>query len=452
MPLAEAKGLLSSACFEQHDPRADLLALQKVAVWCQQFSPVVGIDDSESPDTLLLDMTGCAHLFENEHKLAEQVVREFHNQNLFVRVAIADTIGAAWAMAHFGANAHVESIAPLPIEALRLSNKTVQTLHELGIQRIEQLQSLPRAALPSRFGPNIVKRLDQAFGKIQELIIPQPHPDPSVAEQLFEYPIRDHKAIVIVLKQLIRELIEKLTPHQEGIMRLQIVFSINDVEQFSEARESEFSVGVICPSLSADHLTELVMTRLESARLAGEVSKLRVRAKTTASLASRQEKLFESDVDKNSNALAQFIDRLSTRLGEEAVLRPRLQPDAQPEYACRFEPLIDSQPSNRSKTRPKLDGLEFHPTAVLSRPIVLKPVTANIEVISVASEEPPDRFRWNGCEYIVAHRWGPERIETGWWRGECVKRDYYQIETTSGQRFWLFQRRQHEDWLLHGVF
>ena len=485
MSLAEAKGLLSFACFEELDPRADLLALQKVAAWCQRFSPVVGIEDAESPDTLLLDITGCTHLFENEHKLADQVGRDFEDQNLFVRVAIADTVGAAWAMAHFGANTnptrkrgiciakasantdpsltlrvpiiappnqHVESIASLPIEALRLSNKIVHTLYELGIQRIEQLQSLPRAALPSRFGPTIIKRLDQASGQIQELIIPQPCPDSPVAERLFEHPIRDHKAIVIVIKQLLTMLIEKLTPRQEGILRLRIVFSISDAEHFSRASESEFSVGVICPSLSVAHLTELATTRLEYARLTGEVSKLRVHATATAPLASRQEQLFESDADKNSNALAQLIDRLSTRLGEAAVLRPRLQADAQPEYAFQFESLINSQSAHRSMTRTRIDELEIHPAAVFTRPIFLKPSTISIEVITSTCEEPPTRFRWNGCEYIAAYCWGPERIETGWWRGKCVKRDYYQIETTSGQRFWLFLRREYKDWLLHGEF
>jgi protein ImuB len=72
--------------------------------------------------------------------------------------------------------------------------------------------------------------------------------------------------------------------------------------------------------------------------------------------------------------------------------------------------------------------------------------------MSVVPGGPPLRFEWNKENYVVAHYWGPERIETGWWRGCDVARDYYLVETAEGKRFWLFRRRSDEHWFLHGSF
>lgn len=499
IPLAEAIGLMdrpSEHSTEQtpyiapYDFRADCAALEKIACWCQQFSPIVGI---EAPDSLMLNITGCAHLFGGEHGLAKRIAQHFERIRYAVRVSIADTVGVAWAIAHFDtkrdiirivpSGQHSRAIGSLPIQALRLSQKVVQTLHELDIWRIEQLQSLPRDALPSRFGADVIRRLDQTLGKIQELIVPEPHVDPLTAEWSFEHPTHHRKTIVTVLERLVERLVRKLERRQEGISRLQIVLSSSGVGQVSNlpaargfwqvgnvgnlphVKETNFSVGLVYPSLSMSHLIELVMTRLEQVRFAAEISKLRVDATVTAPLACPQEELFESGVErKRAKDLTQLVDRLSTRLGEKAVLRPRLLPDAQPEYACQFEPLIGGKQncrtdcqSVRRSARPfaashSRDGLAIRPTQALSRPFFLKPNPIAVDVMSVVPEGPPIRFHWDGCDYVVARCWGPERIETGWWRGERACRDYYRVETKNGQQFWLFRRHEHENWFLHGVF
>jgi protein ImuB len=75
-----------------------------------------------------------------------------------------------------------------------------------------------------------------------------------------------------------------------------------------------------------------------------------------------------------------------------------------------------------------------------------------VEAWSVVPDGPLLRFRWSGGEERVARSWGPERIETGWWRGRAVRRDYYQIETATGRRYWLFRRLDDRQWFLHGWF
>jgi protein ImuB len=86
------------------------------------------------------------------------------------------------------------------------------------------------------------------------------------------------------------------------------------------------------------------------------------------------------------------------------------------------------------------------------RPLHLETPPAPLQVLSLAPEGPPLQFRWRGDWRRVARAWGPERIQTGWWRGPYVQRDYYRVETTEGARFWLFRRLTDAAWFLHGIF
>ena len=152
MPLAEAMAL-ANAHFEQHDPGADRAALLQLAAWCEQFSPIVGI---EPPDDLALDITGLGPLFGGEQSLAQQVLRAIQQQGAAGQLGIADTIGAAWAIAHCRKEFPIvvppgetaAALADLPVAALRLQEQT-DILKELGIERIGQLLALPRDLIGS---------------------------------------------------------------------------------------------------------------------------------------------------------------------------------------------------------------------------------------------------------------------------------------------------------------
>ena len=123
-----------------------------------------------------------------------------------------------------------------------------------------------------------------------------------------------------------------------------------------------------------------------------------------------------------------------------------LQSDAQPELAYREEPLVD-QPSRQRRTHPTRSFL-----SPLDRPLHLLSEPLAIQVMAVAPAGPPIRFRYRDQDCQVARHWGPERIETGWWRRRGVQRDYFRVETKSGQRFWLFRQMRTGDWFLHGEF
>jgi protein ImuB len=144
-----------------------------------------------------------------------------------------------------------------------------------------------------------------------------------------------------------------------------------------------------------------------------------------------------------------LIERLSHRLGEQSVLRPRLWPDAQPELACRYEPWLWEKVAGA--TRPPLLPVGAAGKVPL-RPPCLKVRPPAVAVVPLGPGGPPLRFAWQGRQQQVAHYWGPERIETGWWRGRDIRRDYYLVETMDGKRFWLFRMLPGGMWFLQGMF
>ena len=162
---------------------------------------------------------------------------------------------------------------------------------------------------------------------------------------------------------------------------------------------------------------------------------------TAAPLASWQEELFEASQRENRRQVGLLVDRLSNRLGREAVVRAVPQAEAQPELAFRYEPLAGNLPQKTKQPRWK----------PLPRPLRLESEPIPLEVLSVVPDGPPIQFQFHGL-HRVAQAWGPERIQTGWWRGRYVQRDYYRIETVTGKRFWLFRRLADGKWFLHGIF
>jgi protein ImuB len=155
---------------------------------------------------------------------------------------------------------------------------------------------------------------------------------------------------------------------------------------------------------------------------------------------------------------------LSNRLGRERVTRPKLTRDAVPEQACELEPLTTSTaglpPSPQKRRLAKKAARKMAESSTppprdyraSTRPLLLLGKPATIEAVSLAPDGPPISFTWQGGRRRVARHWGPERVETAWWRGPSVRRDYYRVETHSGERFWLFRELVTRKWYLHGSF
>jgi protein ImuB len=318
-----------------------------------------------------------------------------------------------------------------------LPTKTVDTLHELDLRRIEQLLALPRKSLPSRFGKELLKRLDQALGLADELIVHERPPEPVEAEQSFEIPLTDDKVVETVFGELISQLTVQLQQQSLGAQRVQCCVQ-------GERDLTRFSVGFVRPSASTERLRELIELQLEQQELPAEVSGIHLRAGELRPLGARQRLFFDDEAD--TAELAVLLERIAGRLGEDAALWPLLQQEHQPERAIHWRSALADRPS--ATAAPTTDPGSFPK----SRPLFLQPQPVPVQAVSMIPQGPPIQFQWDGVEYAVAWCRGPERIETGWWRERHVCRDYYLVETSEGRRFWLFRERNSGAWFLHGEF
>jgi protein ImuB len=506
------------------DPLTDRQALEALAEWCGRFSPIVGLENSPAPESLLLDVTGLVHLFDGETSLAERIVHDFTCRGLAVRVAVADTIGAAWAMAHSQQSAvsnqqsaissqqsavssqHsaftlvppgevLPAVRPLPVAALRLPEDTVELLRGLGIDRIGQLEALPRDELSSRFGPQLLTRWDQAMGRLAEPIPVRGELPKLEADWSPESPATRRETAEAALEQLIGQVAEGLLRLGRGALRLECRLDCISGGS-ARAEPVQLSVGLFRPTAAAGHLSSLARMQLERLRLPGPLVGMHVTVAATAPLPEEQQELFflgDGWSRRHARYLAELIERLSSRLGRRLVLRVRLVSDAQPELAFRYDPVVgDSrrraprgattnsrsvpglsssagrgatgvspvrgarhgqdargtrrgQDARGTRRRPAAGELPPRPLRLLRRPVALA-------VTSVMPDGPPVRFHFGGRDQRIAQHWGPERIETGWWRNRVIGRDYYQIETATGHRYWLFRRLRDGRWFLHGTF
>ena len=418
--------------------------LSAAAQHCLRFSPRVAVERSPEPECLFLDIGGVAHLFGGEAALVEAILADLAACGLAtaacgfaMRAAVAGTIGAAWALAHFATRnskptaLHCEaasglppSLRPLPVEALRLSEPTVALLHQLGIRRIEQLEAIPRGELFSRFEPELLEAWDRATGRLAEPLPPYAPPEVFAASWQAEYPTARRETIEAALDHLVHRVADQLGRSGRGAMRLECRL------ECAGGAPLEVAVGLFQPTGRATHLIQLLHVRFEPMRLPGPVLSIRLSATLTAPLELRQQELFpEGPARRNPRQLAGLIDRLSSRLGPDRVVRPRLVPDAQPELAYRYVPLVGGAVRRRGGSGAAPDR-PLRPLRLLTRPVALE----------------------KGSERFYTQTWGPERIETGWWRGRPASRDYYRVETSAGRRFWIFRRLHDDRWFLHGVF
>jgi protein ImuB len=500
---------------EMADPLADQVALEELAQWCQRYSPTVGLEECPRPESLLLDVTGLEAVFGDEAALARRVVRQLARRGITARVAIADTPSAAWAMAHFAplearvwrletggyesdfppasglqppacndeailralsvpvivpAGQTMAALGSLSVEALRLPDETCALLAEVGLRRIEQLSALPRSTLPARFGAEVLEKLDRAAGAAPEAIVARSVPAESEFEHLLEHPTGRRETIELVLSQLITCACESLALQRRGLLRFECRFE-------SEDRSSVgFVVGLYRASAAQRHVAELANLKSERLRFRKEVSAVRLLVLASDRLEMWQQALFEIDDSTGCHApreLAALVDRLSNRLSSRAVLHPRLFASALPEFACQYQPLASLASSSKTKqpggtgvspvqtrfSKAKhwrdASGTHVSDTQAWSsgdRPLYLEPRPVPLTVLSVVPDGPPMQFRLAGRDHRTSRAWGPERIETRWWRSRCVRRDYYQVETGQGQRFWLFRHLNTGQWFLHGEF
>jgi len=454
--LADARARYPSLPVVEADFEADRRILEAIADWCDRYTPLIGLDP---PDGLLLDVTGCAHLFGGESALARDLLLRLKRQGFAVRAAVADTVGCAWGVARYGGQGIVprgqtEAAAlPLPIAALRVDAETVVGLKTAGLTCVADLATRPRAPFAARFGAMLVRRLDQMLGRKDEPITPRLPVLAAMAEQRFPEPIAREADVLGAIENLARQLAVVLERRGEGGRLIQVALFRAD------GMVHRLEIGTGSPLRDPARVRKLFEERLAVLRDACDpgfgYDMVRLSALVTERTDPAQTGLAGPD---HAEELAHLIDRLGARFGLRRVTRLIPQDTHIPEYAVAAVPAHAARRAMAAAPRVEQDTLSA------ARPLRLFARPEPIEAIAEVPDGPPMQFSWRHITHQVAQVEGPERIAMEWWRddrGNKLTRDYFRAESVAGTRVWLYREGLYDReieppevprWYLHGLF
>lgn len=454
MTLANARAIYPDVTLLPDDSKADAALLEKLQAWCVNYTPWVALDLSNG---LLLDVTGCAHLFGGEKAMLAEIVGRLDEIGLTVKAALAETPLAALALANHNRSGSIvptgdvkKVLQPLPIEALRIGPDVAEDLHRVGLHKIRDLLTLPRSSLVSRFGLDLIRQIDRALGEQPHAISPKPYAPPYRVRLSFPDPIGTAEDIVRALDRLLRRMTDRLERDQRGCRKLSLsVFR-------ADGEVSVLSAGVARAARDPHHLARLFAERLANLDPGFGIDSMVLAAPVVEDLHPDQQEATvrqkEAAVQKGDDpAFTHLLDRLAARVGADKLVRLSVQESHLPERAARFVSIFDQGEGDAPTHWPR--GLAQRPTFLLRQP----------EAVDVEGRRMVERFRWRGRAYRVRRTVGPERLSPEWWRPPVelkkvsVLRDYYRVEDETGRRFWMYrsgQARTETDgtWYLHGLF
>ncbi|MBN2445140.1 MAG: DNA polymerase Y family protein, partial [Phycisphaerae bacterium] len=332
---AQAQATLPDAIAVPEDAERDRQLLWQLARWALRFSPSV---QPLEPNLLLVDVTGCERLFGGERNIAQQAVGGLTRLGFGARAAIADTIGAAYALASAEtagcvvvppgqSSAH---LAPLPPATLRIDAQTQERLEALGVRTIGDLLTLPRSSLPARFGRDLLRRLRQALGEKHEPLVAYEDRPPPFTRVAFEAPVSEPRAVHPVAGQMLDELSQQVQQRELGVRTLELIV------YFEQVPPTVVTVNLSRASQAWEHIRSLLQGRLEYVDLSPGVSGMMLAARHTSRWQPHQGDLFEARDPAADEVLGCLVDRLASRLGHAAIVRPQLVDDHQPEFAFRY--------------------------------------------------------------------------------------------------------------------
>jgi protein ImuB len=442
----DAAALAPELMLADAEPQADAAALAALVDWCVRFSPAVAADP---PDGLFLDVEGLAHLWGGEAALLADFRERLARAGLSMRLALADTAGAAWALARYGADGTIAPrggaealLAPLPPAALRLEPETAAQLERLGLKTLSQLFAMPRAPFARRFGAAALARLDQALGRAKEALAFRRPPTPWLARLAFAEPISQPEDLARATGDIAARLCARLEAAGRGGRRYELAFHRLD------GRAQTVEIGLSLAARDPVRLARLFIPRLETVDPGFGIEAVTLAAREVAPLVPRQGRL-DADREAAVEDLAPLIDRLTARLGEGRVWKAAPVESHVPELAVGRGPALAELASGWDPQVPR-------PLRLFARP-------QPIEAMAPIPDDPPVQFRWLGQLHRVRRAEGPERVAEEWWKRPLEDadparvRDYYRLEDQQGRRFWVFRAGlyaagQPAKWWMHGLF
>ena len=478
MTLTQARALHADVEHAEYEPEKDRRALEALGRWMMRFSPVVALDVGKTsdvaPEALFLDLTGCDRLFGGLENILQRVSNALVHFGISAHVAIAPTPGAAWALADSGKDLTIVpserlelALDPLPVCALRIAREISTALNHLGLCTIGQVTHLPREVLPARFGQVLLRRIDEALGRIPEPLIPLEYRPPIEARMEWDGAMNSLEAIWSAFQKLISQIIPQLVGRGSGARRV-------DVDLLRAHAPSVRKMILLSrPSRDPVNLFNLFRCALEGLELPSHdcvsricdegFSGLRVTVPLFEPVGDEQISLLDHERYAGQAELDRLIERLRVRLGNDSVIRLKLVESYVPERTwenSNDEIRMTNQirnPNNRMTKRNS--DRPFHHSSFEFRhspsPLHLFPVPIEVRVMVTPSEDAegkPAAFTHDGAAHQIAHAVGPERIAGRWWDGHDKTRDYFDVADITGRRFWLFRVTQTGRWYLHGTF
>ncbi len=403
----------------------DLAAL---SLHAQQFTSFVS---HEAPNALLLEIRGSLRLFGSFLRLRELLDARWQALGLQTQSAIApSTLAALWS-ARLGEDLCSDEATTLngrllqmPLICTAWDAARLQTLRSMGIQRLGDLLRLPRAGLARRLGVQAVRDLDVALGKQPEArraFVPRER----FRERLdFETEIEHVTCLERALEPVLERCALFLRRRQAGVQSLALRL------RHRVRTPTVVRLGYASVTSEPRRLVEVLSQRLGRLELPAAVRSIELHSGTLQPLSAVSLDAFGGG---GRDTAVQLIERLRARLGEQAVYGVTTQSEHRPEAAwCRVQQLSLAAPSASDPQPPEIMP---RPVWLLDEPVLLSPREIG-ELRLESGAGPRD----------------PERIETGWWDGKGVARDYYRIRPARGAQLWVFQERHTKSWFLHGMF
>lgn len=421
MSVAAALALAPELIVQPRDRALEAQTLQEIGQWALQFSPTLSISPSNA---VLLEIGAGLKLFGGLDIVLTKIRTGLITLGVSATVAAAPTPTAALMLARADrAQAIIavpqleHALAPLPVNSLVCSENVLATLADLGVHTVGELLALPRDGLARRFGPSLLDAFDRALGRLPDPQVPFIAPERFASRLDLPAPAWEVQALLFAAKRLTAALTGWLLGRGQGVMRLTLELIHED------SPPSALRLNLSAPSRDAAHLTTLLRERLERTRLPDGVEAIVLRAEETARLGARNHNLLPGLEAAEDHELC---ERLAARLGDSAVCALRPHADHRPEFSWRSE-------RSPAKTT-DLKSAAPRPLWLLNEP------------------QPLDVFLRTTHPQLVLLD-GPERIESGWWEGRDIRRDYFVARARSGQTLWVFkQARAAKDWYVHGIF
>lgn len=457
LTLADARARIPDLTVIEHAPPADADFLERVAEDCDRWTPLVALD---GVDGLILDITGCAHLFGGEMTMRKHLLAHLEAHGLSAFAVVAGTPEAARALVRCARSGLVPvgeeatHLAPLSIAALDLPAETVSGLSRAGLKTIGALTERASTPLVARFGETLLVRLRRALGQEASCLVPRRPLPALMAERRFAEPLARTEDIEAVLGTLIADLIAMLEARGQGGRAFEVtLFRTDGVVR-------RLAIDTARPTRDGAALARLFRERLESLAdpldpgFGFDMARLAV---------ARTEALSPAQIGLDGRAnedeeVAALVDRLATRLGRQRVLRFLIRDTHDPSRASALVPAGEAMPSAQLREED------------VPRPLTLFDPPQPVEALAEVPDGPPLKFRWRRVLHEVTRAEGPERLAPEWWHApfgteeaqmqrEALRtRDYFRVENREGRRFWLFRAGLYERgvdtprWFLHGLF